>query len=192
MELVKKELQFFLDQKVPQVKFVDRTFNCNEKHTMEIWQYIKEHDNGITNFHFELSADILTKKEIEYVRTFRDGLVQFEIGVQSTNPDTIQAIHRKMDLDRLKENVAMVHQERNIHQHLDLIAGLPYEDLQSFHRSFNDVYAMQPDQLQLGFLKVLKGLRCTGWQKSMAFNITQNRLMKYCLRHGFLTKMSVL
>ena len=157
MELVKKELQFFLDQKVPQVKFVDRTFNCNEKHTMEIWQYIKEHDNGITNFHFELSADILTKKEIEYVRTFRDGLVQFEIGVQSTNPDTIQAIHRKMDLDRLKENVAMVHQERNIHQHLDLIAGLPYEDLQSFHRSFNDVYAMQPDQLQLGFLKVLKG-----------------------------------
>ena len=157
MELVKKELQFFLDQKVPQVKFVDRTFNCNEKHTMEIWQYIKEHDNGITNFHFELSADILTKKEIEYVRTFRDGLVQFEIGVQSTNPDTIQAIHRKMDLDRLKENVAMVHQKRNIHQHLDLIAGLPYEDLQSFHRSFNDVYAMQPDQLQLGFLKVLKG-----------------------------------
>lgn len=157
MELVKKELQFFLDQKVPQVKFVDRTFNCNEKHTMEIWQYIKEHDNGITNFHFELSADILTKKEIEYVRTFRDGLVQFEIGVQSTNPDTIQAIHRKMNLDRLKENVAMVHQGRNIHQHLDLIAGLPYEDLQSFHRSFNDVYAMQPDQLQLGFLKVLKG-----------------------------------
>mgnify|MGYP000854416244 CR=1 FL=1 len=157
MALVENELQFFLDQKVPQVKFVDRTFNCNEKHTMEIWQYIKEHDNGITNFHFELSADILTKKEIEYVRTFRDGLVQFEIGVQSTNPDTIQAIHRKMDLDRLKENVAMVHQERNIHQHLDLIAGLPYEDLQSFHRSFNDVYAMQPDQLQLGFLKVLKG-----------------------------------
>ena len=167
---------------------MDRTFNCNEKHTMEIWQYIKEHDNGITNFHFELSADILTKKEIEYVRTFRDGLVQFEIGVQSTNPDTIQAIYRKMDLDRLKENVAMVHQERNIHQHLDLIAGLPYEDLQSFHRSFNDVYAMQPDQLQLGFLKVLKVLRCTGWQKSMAFNITQNRLMKYCLRHGFLRR----
>lgn len=157
MELVQKELQFFLDNKVPQVKFVDRTFNCNPRHTMEIWKYIYEHDNGITNFHFELSADILTQEEIDYVGKFRPGLAQFEIGVQSTNPQTIEAINRKMDLDKLRSNVAQIHQKRNIHQHLDLIAGLPYEDFDSFANSFNQVYAMEPDQLQLGFLKLLKG-----------------------------------
>lgn len=157
MELVKKELQFFLDHKVPQVKFVDRTFNCNAVRTMDIWRYIYEHDNGVTNFHFELSADILTDEEIDYVSHFRPGLVQFEIGVQTTNPQTIQAINRKMNLEKLKDRVGRIHAQRNIHQHLDLIAGLPYEDFDSFHQSFNDVYSMQPDQLQLGFLKVLKG-----------------------------------
>ena len=157
MELVKKELQFFLDQKVPQVKFVDRTFNCNPVHTMEIWRYIYEHDNGITNFHFELSADILTDEEVSFVRKFRPGLAQFEIGVQSTNPKTIEAIHRKMDLDRLRKRVSQIQEGRNIHQHLDLIIGLPYEDITSFRKSFNDVYAMKPDQFQVGFLKVLKG-----------------------------------
>lgn len=157
MEFVKKELQFFLDQKVPQVKFVDRTFNCNPAHTMEIWRYIYEHDNGITNFHFELSADILTDEEVSFVRKFRPGLVQFEIGVQSTNPKTIEAIHRKMDLDRLRKRVSQIQEGRNIHQHLDLIIGLPYEDITSFRKSFNDVYAMKPDQFQVGFLKVLKG-----------------------------------
>lgn len=157
MEFVKKELQFFLDQKVPQVKFVDRTFNCNPAHTMEIWRYIYEHDNGITNFHFELSADILTDEEVSFVRKFRPGLAQFEIGVQSTNPKTIEAIHRKMDLDRLRKRVSQIQEGRNIHQHLDLIIGLPYEDITSFRKSFNDVYAMKPDQFQVGFLKVLKG-----------------------------------
>ena len=157
MELVKKELQFFLDNKVPQVKFVDRTFNCNAAHTMEIWKYIHEHDNQVTNFHFELSADILTEEEISFVRGFRPGLVQFEIGVQTTNIRTLKAIHRQTNLKQLKENVAKIRAGRNIHQHLDLIAGLPYEALDSFHNSFNDVYAMQPDQLQVGFLKVLKG-----------------------------------
>lgn len=157
IDLVKKELQFFLDQRVPQVKFVDRTFNCNAKHTMEIWKYIYENDNGVTNFHFELSADILTDEELEYVSHFRPGLAQFEIGVQTTNPETIEAIHRKMDLESLKRKVAKVREGRNIHQHLDLIAGLPYEDFDSFQNSFNEVYGMHPDQLQLGFLKVLKG-----------------------------------
>ncbi|MBP3459379.1 MAG: B12-binding domain-containing radical SAM protein [Lachnospiraceae bacterium] len=157
IELVEKELQFFLDRKVPQVKFVDRTFNCRHEHTMAIWKYIYEHDNGVTNFHFELSADLLTEDEIEYVSKFRPGLVQFEIGVQSTNPCTIEAIHRKTSLDVLRDKVARVHQSRNIHQHLDLIAGLPWEDYTSFQKSFNEVYAMKPDQLQLGFLKVLKG-----------------------------------
>ncbi len=157
MDKVEKELQFFLDAKVPQVKFVDRTFNCNHEHTMQIWKYLYEHDNGITNFHFEMSADLLSKEEMEYVKKFRKGLVQFEIGVQSSNEDTLRAIRRNHDLTCLKNNVSVVYEERNIHQHLDLIAGLPYEDYETFKKSFNDVYAMKPDQLQLGFLKVLKG-----------------------------------
>lgn len=157
LELVKKELQFFLDHKVPQVKFVDRTFNCKHDHAMTIWQYIKDHDNGITNFHFEISADLLRENELELMSTMRPGLIQLEIGVQSTNPDTIRAIHRTMDFPKLAGIVNRIHSFKNIHQHLDLIAGLPYEDYDSFHRSFNDVYALRPQQLQLGFLKVLKG-----------------------------------
>ena len=157
LELVKKELQFFLDHKVPQVKFVDRTFNCKHEHAMAIWKYILEHDNGVTNFHFEISADLLRDEEMELMAKMRPGLIQLEIGVQSTNQETIRAIHRHMDLDKLERCVDRVHSFRNIHQHLDLIAGLPYEDYDTFHRSFNDVYQMKPDQLQLGFLKVLKG-----------------------------------
>lgn len=157
LDLVKKELQFFLDHKVPQVKFVDRTFNCRHDHAMEIWTYLVEHDNGITNFHFEVAADILTEDEIELIRTMRPGMIQLEIGVQSTNPDTIREIHRKMDLSRVAYNVERIREKRNVHQHLDLIAGLPYEDYESFGKSFNDVYRMKPQQLQLGFLKVLKG-----------------------------------
>ena len=157
LSLVKKELQFFLDKKVPQVKFVDRTFNCRHDHAMEIWQYIYDHDNGITNFHFEVSADLIWEEELELMRRMRPGLIQLEIGVQSTNPETIQAIRRTMNLDRLKKTVAQIKSYGNIHQHLDLIAGLPYEDYQSFRNSFCQVYRMEPDQLQLGFLKVLKG-----------------------------------
>ena len=157
IELVKKELQFFLDHKVPQVKFVDRTFNCKHDHSIAIWKYIMEHDNGITNFHFEIAADILNEEELELLEQMRPGLVQLEIGVQSTNPDTIRAIHRTMDFPKLAGIVNRIHSFKNIHQHLDLIAGLPYEDYDSFHRSFNDVYALRPQQLQLGFLKVLKG-----------------------------------
>ena len=157
LELVKKELQFFLDHKVPQVKFVDRTFNCKHEHAMAIWKYILEHDNGVTNFHFEVSADLLRDEEMDLMAKMRPGLIQLEIGVQSTNQETICAIHRHMDLDKLERCVDRVHSFRNIHQHLDLIAGLPYEDYDTFHRSFNDVYQMKPDQLQLGFLKVLKG-----------------------------------
>ena len=157
LELVKKELQFFLDHKVPQVKFVDRTFNCKHEHAMAIWKYILEHDNGVTNFHFEVSADLLRDEEMDLMAKMRPGLIQLEIGVQSTNQETIRAIHRHMDLDKLERCVDRVHSFRNIHQHLDLIAGLPFEDYHTFHRSFNDVYQMKPDQLQLGFLKVLKG-----------------------------------
>lgn len=157
IELVKKELQFFIDNKVPQVKFVDRTFNCKHDHAMEIWRYITENDNGITNFHFEISADLLRSEELALMKTMRPGLIQLEIGVQSTNPQTIKAIRRTMDFEKLKRIVEQIHSFGNIHQHLDLIAGLPYEGYDSFHKSFCDVYALRPEQFQLGFLKVLKG-----------------------------------
>ena len=157
LDLVLPELQFFLDHKVTQVKFVDRTFNCKRDHTLGIWRYLVEHDNGITNFHFEVSADIFDEEELELIGKMRPGLIQLEIGVQSTNPDTIKEIHRHMDLVKLKQAVDRVYDYRNTHQHLDLIAGLPYENYESFMRSFDDVYRMRPDQLQMGFLKVLKG-----------------------------------
>lgn len=157
LDLVFKELQFFLDHKVPQVKFVDRTFNCKHDHAKAIWQYIAEHDNGITNFHFEVSADLLNEEELNIITGMRPGLIQLEIGVQSTNADTIREIHRTMNLEELAKKVDRVNRAGNIHQHLDLIAGLPFEDLKSFAKSFDDVYRMRPEQLQLGFLKVLKG-----------------------------------
>lgn len=157
LELVKSELLFFIEKKVPQVKFVDRTFNCSHAHAMEIWRFIAEHDNGITNFHFEISADLLNQEELELLAGLRPGLVQLEIGVQSTNAVTIAEIHRTMQLDRLKETVKEIQKPHNIHAHLDLIAGLPYEDYVSFAHSFDEIYALKPNQLQLGFLKVLKG-----------------------------------
>ena len=157
LPLVYKELQFFIDAKVPQVKFVDRTFNCQHEHAMGIWKYIKEHDNGITNFHFEISADLLREDELELISDMRPGLIQLEIGVQSTNGDTIREIHRTMRLEEVYRAVNRVKAGKNIHQHLDLIAGLPFEDYQRFQKSFNDIYALHPQQLQRGFLKVLKG-----------------------------------
>lgn len=155
--LVEKELQFFIDQGVPQVKFVDRTFNCRHDHAIRIWKYIAQHDRGITNFHFEIAADLLNEEELEILEHMRPGLVQLEIGVQSTNPETIRAIRRTMDFGTVKYVVERIQKNGNIHQRLDLIAGLPYEDIHRFARSFDEVYALKPEQLQLGFLKVLKG-----------------------------------
>ena len=157
LPIVKKELDAFLEAKVPQVKFVDRTFNCNRQRAIDIWSYLVEHDNGITNFHFEISSDLLGEEELELFAKMRPGLIQLEIGVQSTNGETVGAIHRHMDLEKLFHYVDRVHALGNIHQHLDLIAGLPYENYERFGRSFDDLYAHEPDQLQLGFLKVLKG-----------------------------------
>lgn len=157
IDVIKEELQFFLDNRVEQVKFVDRTFNCNHAHALAIWQYIHEHDNGVTNFHFEIAGDILNEEEIALLHKMRPGLVQLEIGVQSTNQETLKEIRRVMDISKLKKVVAVIRAGENIHEHLDLIAGLPFEDYESFGHSFDEVYAMQPDQLQLGFLKVLKG-----------------------------------
>ena len=207
LELVKKELQFFLDLKVPQVKFIDRTFNANRTHACEVWNYILDNDNGITNFHFEISADILTEKELSILEKMRPGLVQLEIGVQSTNEKTIKEINRSMNLEKLKGVVSKIHGYQNIHQHLDLIAGLPYEDYLTFQTSFNEVYSMKPQQLQLGFLKVLKGAKM--WEKAeeygiaynlnggennskkqrnMELHIPRSRLMRFFLPIGLLTK----
>lgn len=157
LDRVKEELSFFLKAGVPQVKFVDRTFNSRKDHAMAIWQFIRDHDNGVTNFHFEIAADLLDQEELELLASMRPGLVQLEIGVQSANPDTLAAIRRRTDLQKIGAAAAVINRGRNVHQHLDLIAGLPYEDLASFRRSFDQVYAMEPEQLQLGFLKVLKG-----------------------------------
>ena len=157
LDLVLPELEWFLQAKVPQVKFVDRTFNCKKSHAMAIWQYIRDHDNGVTNLHFEIAADLLDKDELDLLSTMRPGLVQLEIGVQSTNEKTLEAIRRKTDIEEIREITETINSWHNIHQHLDLIAGLPWEDLESFKKSFNDVYEMEPEQLQLGFLKVLKG-----------------------------------
>lgn len=177
MDVIKAELQFFLDHKVKQVKFVDRTFNCNREHAMAIWRYLEEHDNGVTNFHFELSADILTEEEIALLNRLRPGLAQLEIGVQSVNPDTLKAIRRRMDVERLERIVAAIHRGKNVHQHLDLIAGLPFEDYESFGNSFNQVYHMQPEQLQLGFLKVLKGSEM--WERAEEYGIVSQEQPPY-------------
>lgn len=187
LELVKKELQFFLDKKVPQVKFIDRTFNIDHTHALEIWRYIMEHDNGVTNFHFEVAAGILKEEELCLLSQMRPGLVQLEIGVQTTNEKTLEAIRRREDLNRLKEVVARLKAGRNIHIHLDLIAGLPYEDLESFRHSFDDVYRMEPSQLQLGFLKVLKGAHMEetaaeygiGYQQAPPYEVLYTRWISY-------------
>ena len=157
LELVFDELSCFLEARVPQVKFVDRTFNCNKKHAMAIWQFIRRQDNGVTNFHFEIAADLLDEEEIELLGQMRPGLVQLEIGVQSTNPATLKAIRRKTDIGGIRRITGTINRGHNVHQHLDLIAGLPHENLECFRHSFNQVYSMEPEQLQLGFLKVLKG-----------------------------------
>ncbi len=151
------ELQIFLDAGVKQVKFVDRTFNCNHSHAVGILRYIKEHDNGVTNFHFEVAGDLLTQEEIMLIGSLRPGLVQLEIGVQSTNEQTLRAIRRKTDLKLLKFNIRKLLKNGNVHLHLDLIAGLPFENMDSFIRSFNEVYQMGGHELQMGFLKLLHG-----------------------------------
>ena len=177
LDKVLPDLQKFLDKNVPQVKFIDRTFNCKKSHAMAIWKYLHEHDNGVTNFHFEITADLIDQETIDFLKTVRKGLFQFEIGVQSTNPQTIRAINRNVDFAALSEIVQQIKDGGNIHQHLDLIAGLPYEDYDSFGRSFNDVYALHPEQLQLGFLKVLKGSMLH--QKQKEFEIVYHDTAPY-------------
>lgn len=177
ISVVKRELGYFLTHQVKQVKFVDRTFNCDHDFSMEIWRFLYENDNGVTNFHFEISADLLQEDQIALLRLFRPGLAQLEIGIQSVNPETLQAIRRKTDLNRLERNVAAIRSGGNIHQHLDLIAGLPYEDYKSFGESFDRVYRMGPEQLQLGFLKVLKGSEM--WERAEELGIVYGEQPPY-------------
>ncbi len=177
MELVMRELQYFLDHNVPQVKFIDRTFNCSRSRALEIWKYLADHDNGITNFHFEIAAELLGREELELLKIMRSGLLQLEIGVQTTNPETLRKINRPADPEKIAGIVKEIKSGENIHVHLDLIAGLPYEGYDSFGRSFDCVYRMTPHQLQLGFLKVLKGTAI--WEQAEAYGIVYGDRMPY-------------
>ncbi len=177
LERVKRELLVFLDKKVPQVKFIDRTFNANHSHAREIWQYLIEHDNSVTNFHFEIAADILTREELELLSRMRPGLVQLEIGVQTTNRSTLEEINRPMNFERVKTVVDRITAGHNVHLHLDLIAGLPFEGFDSFKHSFNQVYRLKPHQLQLGFLKVLKGSPL--WNRAKEYGIVYENQPPY-------------
>lgn len=157
IERVKEDISKFIEAKVNQVKFVDRTFNANKKHAMEIMNFIMEKDPEDINFHFEVSAHIIDDEMLEFLKRPKEGLFQFEIGVQSTNDETTKEIMRKTDFSRIEKVSKEIKSYKNIHQHLDLIAGLPYEDYDSFETSFNDVYNLKPEKIQLGFLKLLKG-----------------------------------
>lgn len=157
IDRVKKDLEKLIEGNVNQVKFVDRTFNANKKHIMEIMNFIIDRDPVDINFHFEVTAHLLDEETLEFLRNVKEGLFQFEIGVQSTNDETINVVGRTTDFDKLVYVVERIKSYKNIHQHLDLIAGLPYEGYESFKKSFNDVYNIRPEKLQLGFLKLLKG-----------------------------------
>lgn len=169
MERVYADLAFFLSKKVPQVKLIDRTFNCDRERANAIWQYLIEHDNGVTNFHFEIAGELLDDAAIALLSKARPGLFQFEIGVQTVNPQTLREIRRPASLEKLFGAVGKLRANGNIHLHLDLIAGLPYEDMDSFIHSFNEVYSLRPHQFQLGFLKVLKGAGI--WERQAEYGL---------------------
>lgn len=172
LERVYKDLQIFLDADVPLVKFVDRTYNLKPERYINIWRYILEHHNKKTMFHFEIEAEYLSKEALEFLQQVPAGVMQFEIGVQSANKKTLQAINRSDNIEKLAENIKQI--PRTIHQHLDLIAGLPYENLESFGKSFDFVMALKPDALQLGFLKVLSGTQMEQYAKENGWKWMKN------------------
>ncbi len=157
VERVKSDLAHFLAQNVKQVKFLDRTFNWDRKRSLELFRFLIDNDNGKTNFHFEVCADLLDDEIFETLKEARHDLFQFEIGIQSTHGPTLEAVNRSTNVEKVKENVLRLLELGNAHIHVDLIAGLPYEDYATFRKSFNDVYGLGADNLQLGFLKLLKG-----------------------------------
>ncbi|MCC0703961.1 B12-binding domain-containing radical SAM protein [Clostridioides sp. ES-S-0049-02] len=162
LDRIKRDLKALIDARVSQIKFIDRTFNANKKVAMEIMDFLMKNDNGYTTYHFEVTAYLIDDKMLEFLADCKEGLFQFEIGVQSTNEKTLDAVGRRDDFKKLSHVVQTVASYRNIHQHLDLIAGLPYEDYESFENSFNDVFNLGIEHLQLGFLKMIKG---TGMRK---------------------------
>ncbi|MDX5607264.1 B12-binding domain-containing radical SAM protein [Clostridioides difficile] len=162
LDRIKSDLKALIDARVSQIKFIDRTFNANRKVAMEIMDFLMKNDNGYTTYHFEVTAYLIDDKMLEFLADCKEGLFQFEIGVQSTNEKTLDAVGRRDDFKKLSHVVQTVASYRNIHQHLDLIAGLPYEDYKSFENSFNDVFNLGIEHLQLGFLKMIKG---TGMRK---------------------------
>ena len=168
LDRVKKELLFFIKNEVPLVKFVDRTFNADKKRANEIWKFIIENSRK-TCFHFELAGSLIDDSTIEILKNAPEGIIQFEIGVQSTNENTISAIGRSIEFEDVKENVEKILALGNIHIHLDLIAGLPYEGYESFGKSFDDVVSIRPHVLQLGFLKFLKGSRIREQEKIFGY-----------------------
>ena len=184
---VESDLARFLCAGVKQVKFVDRTFNCAAAHAMAIWAYLIKHDNGFTNFHFEIAGEFLTDEAFELLATARQGLFQFEMGVQTTNAQTLQSINRATNTTQLLENARRVMSLGNIHLHLDLIVGLPYEGYESFSQSFNDVFLCYPHKLQVGFLKVLKGSQLHGqaalhgikYSSRAPYQVLETKYIKY-------------
>ncbi|MBS5954276.1 MAG: B12-binding domain-containing radical SAM protein [Paraclostridium bifermentans] len=157
IDRVKSDLKALIDSRVSQIKFIDRTFNANKKFAMEIMQFLMENDNDYTTYHFEVTAHLLTEDMLEFLKECKEGLFQFEIGVQTTNEKVLEAVGRRDDFSKLSYVVQKIASYRNVHQHLDLIAGLPYEDYNSFENSFNDVFNLGIEHLQLGFLKMIKG-----------------------------------
>jgi anaerobic magnesium-protoporphyrin IX monomethyl ester cyclase len=156
MERVKKDIKRLIDAGVPQVKMIDRSFNWPKERALEIWQFVAEHSQN-TAFHFEIRPDLLGEADLDFLRKMPPGLIQFEIGIQSTNPRTIKAIQRNMSIEKSLVAISRLSKAGNIHLHVDLIAGLPHEDLRSFGQSFDDVFAVGPHRIQVGFLKLLPG-----------------------------------
>ena len=159
IDRVKSELDYFLYKCVKQVKFIDRTFNFNKNRALEIIKYIVKNDNGVTNFHFEMCPELLDEETIFAMRNARTNLFQLEIGIQSTNKTALNACNRVSDFDKYKGKISEIVRSGKINTHLDLIAGLPFDDYTSFKASFNDAYSIRPSQLQLGFLKLIKGTK---------------------------------
>lgn len=172
LDTVKRELLFFIRHKVRIVKFVDRTFNADRKRTCELVKFLIDNADE-TTFHFEVAADLINDELIELFKTAPNGLFQLEIGVQSTNDDTIKAIDRKTDFELIKRAVGLVKSAGGVHMHLDLIAGLPFEDIASFRKSFDDVFALRPDVLQLGFLKLLRGTKIRNEETRYGYRYTE-------------------
>ncbi|MCD8181365.1 MAG: B12-binding domain-containing radical SAM protein, partial [Firmicutes bacterium] len=186
MDAVKEELMFFIKHGVRIVKFVDRTFNADRKRAAELIKFLTDNARN-TTFHFEVAADLITEEMTELFKAAPDGLFQLEIGVQSTNNDTIRAIDRKTDFEKIKHAVGLVKQAGGVHMHLDLIAGLPFEDIKSFRKSFDDVFALRPHVLQLGFLKLLRGTKIRGeenkygyvYSSKPPYEVLKNDFMSY-------------